>query len=185
MRYFSIDIETTGLDPEKDQILEIGIIYDDLNKKRREDELKGFHCYIEHERTEGNIYAICLNNKILERIKNKEKGYLYLKKEGVVEEILDFLRRIKYNNSDRMVLAGKNVASFDLKFLERLPGWKENIKVHHRVLDPGMLYVTKEDEVPPDLKKCKVRAGFSSVEVSHTALEDALDVVNLLRAKLT
>jgi len=38
-----------------------------------------------------------------------------------------------------------------------------------------------DDEVPPSLNLCLERAGFES-EVQHTALEDALDVVKVVRA---
>jgi inhibitor of KinA sporulation pathway (predicted exonuclease) len=37
------------------------------------------------------------------------------------------------------------------------------------------------DESLPSLEECKKRAGFEVATVSHDALDDALDVVRLLR----
>lgn len=77
--------------------------------------------------------------------------------------------------------AGKNFANFDNKFLERLPRWKQCLKARGRTLDPSVLYVDwKKDECAPGLAKCKERAAIQG-EVTHNALEDAIDVVLLFR----
>jgi len=77
--------------------------------------------------------------------------------------------------------AGKNFGTFDLKFLERLPRWKQLIKVRQRILDPSILYVDwKKDESLPGLGLCKKRANLPE-EVAHDAVEDAKDVILLLR----
>lgn len=77
--------------------------------------------------------------------------------------------------------AGKNFATFDQKFLERLPRWKQVFKIRSRVLDPGILFVDwKNDESIPSLQTCKERAGVTGI-VTHNALEDAIDVVLCLR----
>jgi hypothetical protein len=79
--------------------------------------------------------------------------------------------------------AGKNFGTFDLKFLEKLPRWKQVFRVRNRILDPAILFVDwKEDESVPGLGKCKERANFDS-HVSHHAVEDAMDVVKLLRTQ--
>lgn len=80
-------------------------------------------------------------------------------------------------------LQEKNVAGFDMPFLNTLPAWKTTTKFHHRVIDPGMLYFNPlTDSVPPDLKECKKRAGLPEL-VTHEALDDAWDVIQLVRAK--
>ena len=77
--------------------------------------------------------------------------------------------------------AGKNFAGFDKKFLEKLPRWKQVFSIRSRVLDPGILYVNWiNDESVPSLDECKKRAGIDGV-VTHNAVEDAMDVVMLLR----
>ena len=78
-------------------------------------------------------------------------------------------------------VAGKNFGTFDKLFLEELPWWKKLIKIRQRIIDPSVLYCKwDEDNAIPSLKKCKERAGIDG-EVAHTALEDAWDVVQMLR----
>ena len=78
-------------------------------------------------------------------------------------------------------VAGKNFGTFDKLFLEELPWWKKLIKIRQRIIDPSVLYCKwDEDNAIPSLKKCKERAGIDG-EVAHTALEDAWEVVQMLR----
>ena len=77
--------------------------------------------------------------------------------------------------------AGKNFASFDMQFLYRLPKFRDTITFQHRVIDPANLFWLPTDERLPDSKQCYERAGIPS-KVAHTALEDALAVVRLVRA---
>jgi hypothetical protein len=80
--------------------------------------------------------------------------------------------------------AGKNAAMFDLPFLKEKINDFGNVIFLHRVLDPAVLYFDpKTDKVLPDSKLCMERAGIAG-EVAHTALEDALAVVKLIRYKL-
>jgi hypothetical protein len=80
-------------------------------------------------------------------------------------------------------VAGKNFASFDKHFIERLPRWKQLIKMRNRILDPAILFVDwKSDEALPGLNLCKERSKIEG-EVTHNALEDAIDVVSVLRTK--
>jgi hypothetical protein len=77
--------------------------------------------------------------------------------------------------------AGKNFATFDLKFLERLPRWKQVFKVRQRIIDPSVLFTNwGEDDSLPSLSMCKKRAGMEE-HVAHDAVEDARDVIRLLR----
>ena len=65
-----------------------------------------------------------------------------------------------------------------------MPHWGEFIRVGHRVLDPSILYWNPfEDSTLPDLKTCKERVKMDTTEVAHTSLEDAWDVILLLREK--
>jgi hypothetical protein len=84
---------------------------------------------------------------------------------------------------DKIVVAGKNYANFDLRFLEKLPGWSR-IKFDHRIIDVGNLYWEPKDDGPhlPDLSKCLKRAGLNPL-VSHNAIADAIQVIQLIRAK--
>jgi oligoribonuclease len=80
-----------------------------------------------------------------------------------------------------ITVAGKNFASFDKLFLEKLPRWKQAISIRSRVIDPAIYYTDwNVDTAPPGLAKCKERAGIEGI-VTHDALEDAWDVILLLR----
>ena len=77
--------------------------------------------------------------------------------------------------------AGKNFGTFDKLFLEKLPRWKQVFRIRQRILDPSVLFVDwKNDESLPSLTVCKDRAGLHGL-VTHDALEDAWDVVEVLR----
>jgi hypothetical protein len=80
-------------------------------------------------------------------------------------------------------VAGKNFHSGDQTYIERLPRWKQIFRIRHRHIDPSVLFVDwKNDESMPGLGKCKERAKVDGI-VTHDALEDAWDVVQLLRTQ--
>jgi len=79
--------------------------------------------------------------------------------------------------------AGKNFATFDLKFLERLPRWKQVFKVRQRIIDPSVIFTNwSEDESLPSLSTCKLRAKMDGY-VAHDAVEDARDIIRLMRTQ--
>lgn len=68
MRYLSIDLETTGLDSEKHQILTFsGILEDTANPLDYED-IPKFNIYVIREEITGSPFAINMNIDIIERI---------------------------------------------------------------------------------------------------------------------
>lgn len=82
-----------------------------------------------------------------------------------------------------LTAAGKNFATFDLKFLERLPRWKQVFRVRQRIIDPSVIFTNwKEDESLPGLSLCKTRANMDG-HVAHDAVEDARDIIRLLRTQ--
>jgi hypothetical protein len=81
--------------------------------------------------------------------------------------------------------AGKNFANFDNKFLERLPRWKQVLRARGRTIDPSILFVDwKNDDAIPGLSLCKERAHLDP-HVTHNAIDDAMDIVKLLRTQYT
>jgi oligoribonuclease len=195
MKYISIDIETTGLNPKTCDILEIGAFIEDTSNPRPRSKLPTFHAYIWKENYRGEPFALAMNahifKKILDLRQIETPEYLVennpqflLDPEEVYDAFSGWLYQESFGNKySRYVVAGKNVSGFDLPFLsECIPSW-EIIKFHHRVIDPGMLYFDPlTDTVPPDLKECKKRAGLPEL-VTHAALDDAWDVIQLIRAK--
>jgi DNA polymerase III epsilon subunit-like protein len=221
MKYISIDIETTGLDPETCNVLSIGAIVEDAANPLPYDKCPKFHVAIVREQLTGSPFAINLNKSLIESIAmwkeypkqreaiESETGMQFLHPEDVVEAFYDFLyengfvefdrtdinRKVKVKNGKpypmltsnmkaaSITAAGKNFATFDKLFLEKLPRWKQCIRLKQRVLDPSILFINWiEDTDVPNLLTCKQRADISG-EVTHNALEDAWDVIAVLRKK--
>jgi len=183
MKYVSIDLETTGLDPETCDIIEIGAVIDDLSDPSIKAWLPQFHAYVVKENYQGEPYALSMHPEIFKRIATRAEGYQYLAPEEVGKAFFEFLKENGLEGT--ITAAGKNFASFDAKFLKKLPEFEEWVKIRHRVIDPAMLYWKPEEDgtTLPGTSKCMERAGLSGV-VAHTALEDALVVVDLIRRKI-
>lgn len=193
MKYISIDIETTGLNPLENDILEIGAYIEDTETQLPRNQLPTFHAYIWKENYRGNAFALQMNHHILKKIlelKERSDWSVLSEPEYVSSRFYQFLNYHKdlwskeqFNGGDGpFMIAGKNVAGFDLPFLNQLPNWGR-LKFHRRVLDPAILYFDPmKDEVPPDLKTCKQRVGLPEL-VTHAALDDAWDVISLIRRK--
>ena len=74
MKYISIDIETTGLNPEYCQVLEVGAIIDDFSKCQPIDQLPRFQVYLMHDRIVGEPYALSMHSAIFERMSRTNNG---------------------------------------------------------------------------------------------------------------
>jgi len=180
-KYVGIDIETTGLNPENCQVLEIGAVIDDGTTPI--EDCPTFHCYVDHGLILGEPFAVSMHSAILRRIGTHEEGYTYVKPWEVATLFRDFLKENGIDpETEKVFVAGKNYARFDSRFLSKLTKWDEYIKVCHRILDPAAIYWRPEiDGVElPDTKTCMQRAGIGG-EVAHTAVEDARVVALLIR----
>ncbi len=195
MKYVSIDLETTGLDSEKNQILEFGAVLEDTNNILPIDQLPSFHAYITHPggNITGNVFALNLNAGIIEKLKNQkelEEQYNFVPVEDLAERFLFWLSQNGFETktnkdgvtySETINVAGKNFSSFDKLFLNKVPNFNKLIKIRHRVIDPSVLFVDwKNDDSMPSLDDCKKRAGIDGV-VAHLAIDDAKDVIAVLR----
>lgn len=221
MKYVSIDIETTGLDPINNKTLSIGAIVEDTENKLPFEELPRFHVAILHNELVGSPYAINMNRDLIESIvqyqsaKTQDEkndliqmtGMQFLPEDKVVKAFFHFLHDNGLSGIDlqkmmgatveiengksypvlgtlnpaSITVAGKNFGTFDKLFLEQLPRWKQAIRLKQRIIDPSILMVDwKNDNQLPSLNECKERAGIVG-EVTHNALEDAWDVIQVLR----
>lgn len=209
--YCAVDCETSGLDKKKHQVLELAVVLDDLSQevsKENLDEyisnLPVFHCYIKHKTIVGDPYAIAMHNRIFNIISKEElstikysldpieqqeyyKKYMVLDLEDIHKELFYFFKvHGLLNNTTKIVAAGKNLASFDIPFLENtVPGFDPDkggnlFKFHHRIIDIGNYYLDKTDKVPPDLQTCLKRAGLEGT-VTHRAVDDAIDCIRALK----
>lgn len=224
MKYVSIDIETTGIDREKCQILSVGAVIEDTNDIKPIKDLPRFHVAIKLQDRQGfygEPVALAMNAELISNIVKHSKAktveesdalsrelgikfveegliatefYHWLYANGVIENVgtigtsinHEEYRKVPYvgrSNPPKAVInvAGKNFGTFDKIFLERLPRWKQLIEVRNRILDPAILFVDwTEDKALPGLDLCKKRAQVPG-SVTHNAVEDAMDVVAVLR----
>jgi DNA polymerase III epsilon subunit-like protein len=194
VKYLSVDLETTGLDPSYCQILEIGAVVDDMAWPDKLPNWKNglafggrpfFHAYLVNEVITGSAYALMMNAAIIEKIAKRKdyKSFNFYTPEEAVEKFLDFVyEHFPSNSYKKVTVAGKNFSSFDRNFLVKLPNSGELMsRFHHRVFDPGSMYFGSEDTELPNLETCLKRAGIGG-EVTHNACEDAYQVIQVIRA---
>lgn len=222
MKIVSIDVETSGLDPEKNCVLSIGAIIEDTTKKLPYDECPKFNGAILQREILGSPRAITINKQLIEYIGNylegdeanrqiikDTSGLEFYEKEDIIPAFFDFLFDNNYDPTYRenkcgpgkarikngvtypilnglvkpikINAAGKNFGTFDKLFLQELPWWKKLIITRQRIVDPAILCCKfDEDDTLPSLNQCKERLGIHG-DVTHNALEDAWDVIQVLR----
>jgi len=207
MKYVSIDIETSGLDTENHQVLSIGAVIEDTKKKLPLRDIPKFYCIVLQRQITGSPRALDMNKGIIQfmgayldsdqagrNLLSESMGFY--EKDEVAKAFYRFLHPHFYNPGERTVddigkvknpllinVAGKNFGTFDNVFLKKLPWWQKLIVAKQRIIDPAPLFVDWEnDEELPSLTECKSRAGIGG-SVTHNALEDAWDVVEVLRKK--
>jgi len=179
MKYVSIDIETTGLNPNRCQVIEIAAVVDDTDVVLSAIEtLPTFHCYVEHNTIVGESYALSMHSRIFEIISGRR---------GVSEQpvwcartaAVRLMTFLNLHFAGGVQVAGKNFASFDLRFLRRIEGFEVS-RLHHRYLDPASMLARHDDVKLPSTEECLERCGLPA-SVLHTAVEDARDVIRMVR----
>lgn len=153
------------------------------------DELPHFTCFVKHDQIVGEAYALGMNGWILDIISGRTKNASYPILESEfnkvkfgenvppywISQATKFLDA--HFGKEKITVAGKNVAGFDIPFLPK----EISSRFRHKVLDPGTLFVDWEkDNQVPNFPLCKERAGLPK-EIAHDARADALDVIALLR----
>lgn len=226
MYYASIDIETTGVMPACD-IIEVGIVIDNLMNQQPVEKLPTLRILFKHKNSISENYAMNMHAKsgLLEEILNSEEylddfkllesGLATRREDPYFKMVVDQTCEYDHDHYDqaqkminafleaytepgkKLVVAGKNVAGFDIPRLKYHSLVDDN-QFSHRTIDVGSLYIqeffdaqirqntdldkTNSNLTLPSLKDCMWYAGFNN-EVSHMAVEDARDVVRLVRYK--
>ncbi|RTK96718.1 MAG: hypothetical protein EKK64_03155 [Neisseriaceae bacterium] len=196
MKYLSIDIETTGLDFKKCDIIQFAAVIDDLENPKPIWSLPKLKIYFKKKYFKATAQALALHAKfnpdIFEKIskikehEEKEDAFC-IKLKDLPIYLNNFLTKNGFEPDEKNIISitacGKNVASFDLRFLlKKIKKWG-NLKFRHRSMDPAILYYEIGDKELPDMKTCFERANIKK-EITHDACEDALDVIRLIRYKL-
>jgi len=190
MRYVSMDLEMSGPDPLRHQVLELAAVVEDTKRAATTPlaELPAFRRAVRHPEICGTAGALALNAGLLHELADKTKTDApdICRPDELLPQLREFLlaNGFRTNKKDclSVVMAGKNFATFDLLFLRQLPGWGTLVKAEPAVLDPAAFYLNwHKDSRLPTMLICQARAGDAEPHVAHQALADALEVVRLLR----
>ncbi len=199
MKYISLDIETTGLHKGNCQVLQIAAVVDNFLSPIAE--LPRFAAFVNHENLQFEPYALNLHMKtgLLQRYLDDKAKVDFT---WVIKNLVDFLNvHYPLAEKEKYNVAGKNLAGFDLPFLAaqnsntmtpsgglmafnhgNAVNWQFLNKINHRVIDPGTSFTNfGSDKGVVSLDTCKERAKVFTKAVTHDALDDALDVVAVVR----
>ena len=119
MLYVSIDIETSGLNPDMNNVLSIGAIIEDTTKKLPYEELPKFNAIVIQNNIQGSPRAITMNSNIISmmgeylegkdevrELLNNNSGYKFYTEDEVVKEFYYFLINNGYGDGFILVING-------------------------------------------------------------------------------
>lgn len=172
--YVSIDIETTGLNPDTCQVLEIAMVYDDRSKRVKE--CPFWHSILKQDWIVGEPNALTMNQKLLEIIANGGGDSVRIAMESALRWCQSRVAK------GLLHPLGKNVASFDWQFLKRLPGFPVKF-FSHRMCDIGSLYATADGMKSQSELSGQLAEEFEIPGKPHEALYDARMSLALARVK--
>lgn len=180
----SIDLETTGLDPEKCQTLQVAMV-PVVNGVIHDGPKDTLNVWIKHP----GYYlepGVAGNARFLENVRFAEA-------QGVtphtaLHRIRNYLHllRVKYLRNpelapeayQKITVVGKNFLGVDGPFLKALG--VEEYYFHYRVIDVGNLVLRPTDVPPPGLNEVLKRGGVDfSEDTLHDALVDAAAVASV------
>lgn len=174
MKYVSVDIETTSLDSERGQILELAMVVEDTDHhttkaSRPIDDLPFYRAIVGSKRTlfTGDAMALAMNARLLTAIANGD-----CKPVDQVQSEADAWLTEQVGKG-QAIMAAKNGAGFDLVWIKRhMPALASRFS--HRVIDPGSVLI---DWTVGPVSLGKILGG----EAKHEALADARDNIRALR----
>lgn len=171
--YLSIDLETTGLDPDFCQTLEIGAVLDYQDRPIMD--CPHFRAVLKHDRITGDAYALAMNADLLrESIDHGSTP------QRAVELFICWLEQ--HVGNARLHLLGKNVGSFDVQFLKKLPGFPLD-RFSYRHLEVGSLMADRHgvDSLSDLYRLLETTCNFPGR--AHTAVYDARMALAICRKK--
>ena len=134
--YIAIDIETTGTDEERHQVLEIAAVYNQQGVDVMS--CPHFQALVDPGEIVGTPYALNMNARIVSRLAKGEGT----RPDVVMYRLMCWVEAIRRNFAVRHFhLIGKNIGKFDYQFLKRIPNWREDY-FSHRHLEVGSLFST-------------------------------------------
>ena len=184
MKYISADLETCGLfndDKSKrcpETIIGLSMVVEDTDATRGipVKYLPHFTCLIDQGTFTGEPYALQMNAKFLKMIaKGDTSQYKIYKGRDWISDALAFLDQHFGQDNDRIIVCGKNFASYDLDFFPT----ELTERFSHVFLDPASIFLDW-NVGPEGLGTLKKKHGMSGY-VSHDMHEDSCDVIALNR----
>lgn len=157
----ALDLETTGLNPQRDQILQLGMLAFDTETGETVGELE---LLVAHDEYRGDPYALAMNADILRRIAKAGRGDIVHDRrlDNRVSVTLDL-----WDMPNRPKAVGFNVTPFDLAFLKAA-----GVDVfHHRAVEVGSLLMPRMGAIAP-VTSAEWMAFHAGADVAHTALAD-------------
>lgn len=156
MKFLSIDIETTGLDKDVDQILHVAAVLEDTEVRPLPPvkDLPTFERALRHERIKGNVHALAMNADLI-RAMSAAGDSTGVAHNGRVVPLVGahrwwdhfvawFHGQLFPQNAytllalrPNITVAGKNAAGFDLPFISANVGDRFEGVFHYRVIDPA------------------------------------------------
>lgn len=184
MKYLSLDIEATGLEPH-DLIIELAFVPFDTSTKKIEHQM-GKHFYIkcpsfDELKPKLNEWVIEHNKELIEKAHTQGLATKEVKEEW--EKYLKSPDVVNYFNKEKIILFGKSMNSIDLPFIKRDFGDKFfDQYFSHKILDMSSIAFSLIDLglLPQDAhSSSNLMAQFQMGEVAHTALEDAVNMAKI------
>ena len=184
MRYLSFDLEATGLE-ENAYIIEFAMVPIDAKTREIKEEL-GKQFFVKcpsYNELEPNLNPwVKENNKELIE-KAHANGVEISQFKKILEDYLSSEPIKEFFGNKRAVLFGKSISAIDLPFLTRDLGWEwMNKHFHHRNLDLSCYTMGLIDMglLEPGMDSgAKLMEHLGLGDVSHTALEDAINTAKM------
>ena len=180
MKFISLDIETSGLNPERHQVLELAMVLEDTEYVMPLQDLPFFNQRISYEEVTGSPFALAMNHQLIKDMHYPCAVPLATAVENAWQWLYDVLDHVPVGtNMPFVTVAGKNVGTFDIPFL-KANGFEALTEMfHRRTLDAGSALFKYNKPFLPSLGDL-IPPGR---KVQHTAYQDALDVIEVLRKK--
>jgi oligoribonuclease (3'-5' exoribonuclease) len=193
MQYVALDIETSGLDPDCCQVLQVAAVIDVLPAKRDTliADLPHFEGIVWHESLHGEPPALAMNVDLFKAMTiygepdgDGRKRITYHDREvwlyGDVHTLSHDLLKMIANFSETpppYVAAGRKVDAFDLAFMPE--GFRKYF--HHRAIDVSSMALGANPSLWGNAYLPSADKILGS-KATHDAYFDAVDVVKAIRA---
>lgn len=166
-----LDIEMTGLDPDKDVILEVAVEITDFNFKT----LESYEARVRGSNRQTIVTRMQANQWWQDFPTNRDDFLNKLdeaKPLGVVEDELVELVS-KHFGSDPAVLGGNSIHN-DRKFIQK---WMPtlDLKLHYRMLDVSAFKILMQGKYGVIYEKQEVHRAFDDIQASIAELQFYLD----------